>query len=485
MKKESLDDGKRRLRLGIGTAAVALLIGCATIFVLKLPEKQKPAPEETIKNTVTPPPPEESPTADEDKDGLYDVWERKLCEANREDKFSTKWDVQPLDDPDGDGYGNIDEQLNGTDPLQADTHPLAGLRRLFLTDGSHHRLDELTYEKSLSADHPHISVTVEHNDKCWWKFVPVPERPHHYRIFCAWVEEGASTQTAFDKELTYQRSSEEPDEYFPSISLENDDPCEWKVHHLPRAPHSNDAFPKLSSDNIPLPRYEIFCVAGPQPWNGESLSWIETDDEERVKRPTTLATLGENGRPAWTILPAEGELSSPPEVRKCALLVVMPRSEDKGESIQEAIQKKGPQVVKCEINFLDGNQVIYQANGASFAELSRSLQPHDGPVDPVTQWPAFPARTSIQDVKSPSTFPLVIPFSNTSLSPSQISEIRLKIDGFALDTEVEELEHFQKHLIEDDFADGRIYGKKAEELESSELDLEGSDFLYFFVNWSQ
>jgi pectate lyase len=54
-----------------------------------------------------------SPPADTDRDGMPDDWERKH-------RFATNHAADGNADPDGDGYTNLEEFLNGTDPRRAD-----------------------------------------------------------------------------------------------------------------------------------------------------------------------------------------------------------------------------------------------------------------------------------------------------------------------------------------------------------------------------
>ena len=68
------------------------------------------------RNTPFPPPAAGTPLPDHDQDGMPDAWEQR-------------YDLDPADaadcwaDPDDDGYGNLEEFLNGTDPRKAERLP--------------------------------------------------------------------------------------------------------------------------------------------------------------------------------------------------------------------------------------------------------------------------------------------------------------------------------------------------------------------------
>lgn len=53
---------------------------------------------------------------DSDNDGLPDTWEQKIIDANPNDAIKTITDVKPEDDFDKDGFSNISEYNNNTDP---------------------------------------------------------------------------------------------------------------------------------------------------------------------------------------------------------------------------------------------------------------------------------------------------------------------------------------------------------------------------------
>jgi hypothetical protein len=60
-----------------------------------------------------------SKSGDTDNDGLPDAWEQQIINANSSDSITTILHVNPLDDFDNDGFNNINEYLNQTDPTLA------------------------------------------------------------------------------------------------------------------------------------------------------------------------------------------------------------------------------------------------------------------------------------------------------------------------------------------------------------------------------
>jgi hypothetical protein len=62
--------------------------------------------------TPFPPPAAGTPAPDGDNDGMPDAWE--LAYDLAVDEAGNAWA-----DPDGDGYGNLEEYLNGTNPVAA------------------------------------------------------------------------------------------------------------------------------------------------------------------------------------------------------------------------------------------------------------------------------------------------------------------------------------------------------------------------------
>jgi len=68
------------------------------------------------RNTPFPPPATGTPLPDHDQDGMTDEWERQhhLNAADATDCWA---------DPDDDGYSNLEEYLDGTDPGKAERLP--------------------------------------------------------------------------------------------------------------------------------------------------------------------------------------------------------------------------------------------------------------------------------------------------------------------------------------------------------------------------
>ena len=58
-----------------------------------------------------------SKSGDADNDGLPDAWEQQIINANSSDSITTILHVNPLDDFDNDGFNNINEYSNQTNPI--------------------------------------------------------------------------------------------------------------------------------------------------------------------------------------------------------------------------------------------------------------------------------------------------------------------------------------------------------------------------------
>ena len=337
-------------------------------------------------------------------------------------------------------------------PKPPSTHPLAGKRRLFLADGCLFRYQELTFTRYFSEQHDHPGIVIRKNDPTLWNFVSVPEKAHVYRIYCA----DPNFPEFHDHNLTYTRLVDDgirEDDQPPYLTLRNDDPCEWKVHQLE-----------------PKDQYELFCLSGADPFVGESLGWMT--GQEDLEEDYVIATLGQNGRPSWWILP-EGEAPILP--RRASHLIVM----NKGDI---------PDLAKSRELFADGGHEIFQvefetedddftrsAQDLDYLQLVKSLRGSD----PVIEHPDFPSLvgtkldellTGTPKLERPDPlFPLIIPLK-VSLYPHQIRELTLENTAFWLNT-WESLEDFQSHLDESDAADGRIY--------------HGDLFTYIFVSWDR
>lgn len=62
-----------------------------------------------------------SPIFDIDSDGIFDTWEQIIIDANPNDSLTDIYQILPGDDFDADGVSNLDEYLNQTSPLEADS----------------------------------------------------------------------------------------------------------------------------------------------------------------------------------------------------------------------------------------------------------------------------------------------------------------------------------------------------------------------------
>jgi hypothetical protein len=73
---------------------------------------------------------------DIDEDGLPDEWERRYFHSDSASRLSHMAFQRGQDDPDGDGFTNLEEYLNGWHPMMPTPNRPAALRRLNLGDGA-------------------------------------------------------------------------------------------------------------------------------------------------------------------------------------------------------------------------------------------------------------------------------------------------------------------------------------------------------------
>lgn len=338
-------------------------------------------------------------------------------------------------------------------PKPPSPHPLAGKRRIFLADGCRHRYQEFTFTRFYSTQHDHPGIVIRNNDPTLWKFDPVTEKAHVYRIYCA----DPNFPELHDHNLTYTRLVDDGDylnDEPPYLTLRRDDPCEWKIHYFNENSHKD--------------QYEIFCVSGADPFIGKSLGWMTGQDD--LQKDDLTATLGENGRPAWWILP-EGEAPEIP--RRASHLLVM----NKGDipdlpDARKHFEEKGHAIFRVQFETED-DEFTRSAQNLDYVALVKSLRD----FDPVIAHPDFPSLLSakLEEIlkgtalpgRADPLFPLIIPLK-VAVHAHDIRELTLENTAFWFN-EWESLEDFQSHLDESDAADGRVY--------------HGEKFTYIFVSW--
>lgn len=72
---------------------------------------------------------------DSDKDGLPDVWEQQIINADPNDAIKSILDVLPGDDFDGDGFDNLTEFKQGSSLTDPDDHPYVIIQKIELYEG--------------------------------------------------------------------------------------------------------------------------------------------------------------------------------------------------------------------------------------------------------------------------------------------------------------------------------------------------------------
>lgn len=365
-------------------------------------------------------------------------------------KIQGKQDVPPpVAEPTTAIVAEIREPLPPPPPPPPSTHPLKGLRRLFLADGSLYRFYELGFTRGLSEQHSFPVAVLEKDVPGLWKFEPVEGSPHVYRILCA--DENYPEEVG--KNLTYTRVMSDPyvgdpkplDDKPPYLILRHEYPSQWEVRKMP---HKD--------------QYELYCRQGSKPFLGQSLGWIA--EQEDLKYPAVTATLGHNGNPSWWILPPDQKPATP---RRVTHLIIMPRGEvEEMAKAEQHYQEKGASVFEVDLE-TDEDEFTRTGGGTDLVKLIKSLQGKD----PVLQHDDFPPLLTFDPLNptklptSDTLFPLVIPLK-IALSAGDIRELVFKDTEFYLNT-WEKLEDFQSHLDESDASDGRVY--------------KGEKFLYIFV----
>jgi hypothetical protein len=339
----------------------------------------------------------------------------------------------------------IIEEIREPSPPEPPPHPIIGKRRIFLADGSLYRTRELTFTRSLSTQHDFPVAVLSKNDPCLWDFQPVKGKEGVYRIFCA----DENFPDELGKNLTYTRLKNDPligdkeivDDQPPYLTLRDDDPCEWEVRKMP---HKS--------------QYELYCRLGSVPYLGQSLGWME--EQEDLKYPAITATLGQNGNPSWWILPPDQKPATP---RLVDHLIIIPRGESEDlDKAREHFKEHGAEVFEVVVKTAE--DTFTRTAGGDFVKLVRSLQGKD----PVIEHDDFPPILRLDLTRDPAEdalFPLVISLK-IALPPGEIRELTLKNTKFYLNT-WEETENFQSRLDESDASDGRIF--------------KGEKFIYIFV----
>ena len=340
----------------------------------------------------------------------------------------------------------IVEEIREPVPPPPPPHPIIGKRRVFLADGSLYRTWELTFTRQLSTQHDFPLAVLSKSDPCVWDFQPVEGKEDIYRIVCA--DEDFPDQLG--KNLTYTRAKSDPligdekflDDHPPYLTLRDDDRCEWEVRKMP---YQN--------------QYELYCRLGSEPFLGQSLGWMEEQDD--LKYNAVTATLGQNGNPSWWILPPDQRPATP---RLVTHLIINPRGEVEDlDKAREHFKEKGAGVFEIEFETAE-DSFTRRADGSSFVQLSRKLRGKD----PVLEHDDFPSLLNLDPTRLPTDdalFPLVIPLK-VALSAGDIREFVFKDTEFYLNT-WEKLENLQSHLDESDVSDGRVF--------------KGEKFTYIFV----
>ena len=337
-------------------------------------------------------------------------------------------------------------------PPPPSIHPLEGKRRLFLADGCRYRFRELTFARNFSGQHDYPGAVLRENDPCLWNLVGVPEKEDIYRIFCA----DPNFPDLHQSNLTYTRVLDDgvpQDDQPPYLTLRENDYCEWQIR-------------KLSNKD----QYELYCLSGSAPFEGESLGWV--DEQEDLKEEQITATLGENGNPSWWILPGD---QTPTLPRRASHLIVMNRGSIRDlEESREDFEEHGHEIFRVQFDTAE-DEFTRVAEDLNYVELVKAIRNSD----PVIEHPDFPALlgmdpTGILDgqislERKDPLFPLIIPLK-VALHPHLIHELNMENTEF-WQNEWESLEDFQSHLDESDLADGRVY--------------RGDRFIYIFVSWDR
>lgn len=348
---------------------------------------------------------------------------------------------------------DVIEEIREPAPPKIDpNHPLTGPRRLFLADGSLYRYQELTFTRELSSQHPHPLAVLQKNDPCLWEFLPISDRPHHYRILCA----DQNYPDELGKNLTYTRVLDDPligdavlsDELPPYITLRHHDPCIWEVR---RTPHQD--------------QYELYCRLGAAPFLDQSLSWFT--DQLDLNSDTVTATLGLNGNPSWWILPPDQTPEIPP---RSTHLLIVPRTDLDPDDLAKAsahLAENDHDIFQVTIKTLS-DQFDRSARNQSIHLFSTDLNPKD----PILAHEKFPSLLSLDQLIGQATnqptsdlFPLIFPLG-IAIHTHEIVSLDFQNLEFWQNT-WEELEYFQTHLDESAPSNGRIY--------------QGPKFLYFFT----
>jgi len=347
------------------------------------------------------------------------------------------------------------EEIRNEPPLPPpppSIHPLEGNRRLFLADGCRYRYQELTFTREFSEQHDSPGAVLRESDPCLWNFVGVPEKEDVYRILCA----DPNFPDLHQANLTYTRVLDDEipqDVQAPYLTLREDDYCEWQIRKLPNKD-----------------QYELYCLSGSAPFKGESLGWI--NEQEDLKDELITATLGENGNPSWWILPED---QTPTLPRRASHLIVMNRGSIRDlKPSRENFEEHGHEIFRVQFETTD-DEFTRVAEDLNYVELVKAIRNSD----PVIGHPDFPAllgmdATAILDgqislERQDPLFPLIIPLK-VALHPHLIHELRMENTKF-WQNEWESLKDFQSHLDESDLADGRVY--------------QGDRFTYIFVSWDR
>jgi hypothetical protein len=378
--------------------------------------------------------------------------------------------ASPPEEPTASIENQVVEIREAPKPEPPASHPLLGKRRLFLADGCLYRYQELTFTRYFSTQHDHPGIVVRDNDPTLWNFVPVPEKDHVYKIYCA----DPNLPELHKCNLTYTRlvdDREYLDAQPPYLTLRSDDPCEWKI--LPYKPETHRN------------QYAIFCLSGGRLLRTEA--GLFSDEEEREKslgwmtgqedlqQDYVSATLGENGRPSWWILPGD---ETPKLPRRVSHVLVMNKGEIESlEDAREDFAEEGHEIFR--VDFETGEDDFERtARALNYIELVKSLRG----TDPVVTHPDFPPIIGLDpgdllnreiDLKRPDPlFPLIVPLK-VKLYAHEIRELGFENTEFLSSNFEywEELKDFQSCLDESDAADGRIY--------------HGKLFTYIFVSWDQ